>query len=311
MYKYLSTISLSLIFLNSCASSTNINKQKETITYQKQFNSIWNIVKSDPYKELPQNEVSYFSLSKDDKSQILEDAKRTIKSKEDILPYFDKLAHPNGICFKGTWNITKDNIYTGYFKKNSKALIIARASSALSNTKTEETRTFGFAGKIFPTTNPNKIINKNTANFFLIDDLGGTKINYYANTTLSNAPEISFNYEVLKNLFYALKLKDAFERADKNPNIRQVYEISELNETKNIKTPKYMKIKARYILNKNASDFRDELSISSKDLIFDIFVSEDKKNWNNIGNIILDESVVSESCDHRLHFSHPKYKSLD
>ena len=308
MYRLIITIPLSLLFLSSCASSTNINKQKETITYQKQFNSIWNIVRSDSYNKLPQDNVSYSSLSKDGKSQILKDAKRTLKSKEDILPYFDKLAHPNGICFKGTWNITVQNKYSGYFKKDSKALIIARASSALSNTKKGQIRTFGFAGKIFPTTNANEILKDNTANFFLIDDLGGTSEEYYTNTTLINTPEVSFNYEVFKNIFYALKVKSTFEKSDKNPNIRQVYEISQLKETREFIAPKYMKIKSKYILNKNAIDFRDELEIKNQKLIFDIFVSDNKKDWNNIGDIILDESVVSQSCDHRLHFSHPKYK---
>ena len=307
MYTLLITTFL-LLFLNSCASSTNINKQKETITYQKQFNSIWNVVKSDPYKNLPQNNTSYFALSKDGKSKILEDAKRTLKSKKDLLPYFDKLAHPNGICFKGTWNISTQNKYSGYFKKDSKALIIARASSALSNTKKGQIRTFGFAGKIFPTTNANEILKDNTANFFLIDDLGGTSEEYYTNTTLINTPEVSFNYEVFKNIFYALKVKSAFEKADKNPNIRQVYEISQLKENNEIITPKYMRIKSKYILNKNENDFREELKINSKNLIFNIFVSEDKKEWDNIGNIILDESISSQSCDHRLHFPHPKYK---
>jgi len=303
MYKLIIIISLSFI-LNSCASN-KIHPNK--IYYKKQFNSIWNIVESDPYKQLPNNKVSYFSLFKDDNSTILRDAKRTLNSQEDILPYFNKLAHPNGICFKGTWNILEDSIYSGYFKKNSKALIIARASSALSNTKKGEIRTFGFAGKLFPTTNPNKIIKK-TANFFLIDDLGGTKESYYSNTELINAPKVSFNIEILKNIFYALEVKNAFEKADKNPNIRQVYTISQLNEQNKVITPKYMKIKAINIFKKDKNDFRDELQINSKELIFNIFVSEDKMSWNKIGNIILNKSIRSVSCDHNLHFTHPKYK---
>jgi len=306
MYKLIIIIILIFTF-NSCASSTNISKKEKSISYQKQFNSIWNIIKSNPYKKLPQDKISYFSLQKDGNSTILKDARRTIKNKEDILPYFNKLVHPNGVCFKGIWNITKENNYSGYFKKDSKALIIARASSALSNTKKGQIRTFGFAGKIFPTINPNEIVKK-TANFFLIDDLGGTKEEYFSNSILTNSPKVSFNIEVIKNIFFALKVKNAFEKADKNPNIRQVYEISELNEDNIIRTPKYMKIKARYILNKDTKDFRDELKIINKDLIFDIFVSNDKKIWDNIGYIILSESVTSTSCDHNLHFSHPKYK---
>ena len=291
--------------LNSCASS-KLNKS-EKISYKKQFNSIWNIIESDPYDTLPQDKISYFKLFKDGNSTILKDAKRTLNSKEDILPYFDKLAHPNGICLKGLWEIKQDNIYSGYFKKGSKALIIARASSALSNTKKGQIRTFGFAGKLFATTNPNKVV-KQTANFFLIDDLGGTKEHYYTNTVLTNAPKISFNIEVFKNIFYALDLKDAFEKADKNPNIRQVYEISELEENKKIITPKYMQIKSSKIYDKNKDDFRDELKITTKNLIFNIYVSNDKESWENIGHIIFDKSITSISCDHRLHFSHPKYK---
>ena len=308
MYKIF-LISLIILF-TSCASKETIILKKVN-TNKKQFKHIWNVVKSDPYKTLPNNKTSYFSLYKDNKSQILKDAKRTLTSKKDLLPYFNKLAHPNGICFKGTWNINKQNPYSGYFKLNTKALIIARASSALSNTKNNQIRTLGFAGKIFPTSNQNEIYKQNTANFFLIDDLGGTIIKKYTDSYLSNTPNISFNYEVFKNIFYALELKSAFEKADKKPNIRQVYEISQLKEKNKIITPKYMQIKAANEINNNKADFRDELSITNKDLVFNIYVANKiinkKKNWERIGNIILNESVVSESCDHRLHFSHPKY----
>ena len=307
MYKIIITTIL-VLTLSSCASNEILPKNQENnISYKKQFNSIWNIIKSDPYDKLPQYKISYSSLEKDKNNTIFDDAKRTLNSKEDILPYFNKLVHPNGICLKGTWSITKENNYSGYFKKGSTALIIARASSALSNTKKAQIRTFGFAGKLFATTNPNEVVNQ-TANFFLIDDLGGTKELYYTNTQLTNAPKVSFNFEVLKNIFYALKIKNAFEKADKNPNIRQIYEISELDENKKINTPKFMKIKASKIFNKEENDFRDELKIRNKNLIFDIYVSNDKKSWQKIGVINFDQSITSISCDHRLHFSHPKYK---
>ncbi|WP_297440172.1 hypothetical protein [Sulfurimonas sp.] len=122
---------------------------------------------------------------------------------------------------------------------------------------------------------------------------------------------------VLKNLLYGLKISSAFAKADKNPGIRQLYEIFELGEKKSahIITPKWMKIEAKPGQTVERDDFRDELGIDGKEkLVFIVFVasiknSEGKKEWQRIGTITLDASVVSTSCDHRLHFHHPKYRS--
>ena len=60
-------------------------------------------------------------------------------------------------------------------------------------------------------------------------------------------------------------------------------------------------------------DFRDELKINNDEkLIFNISVAsketENKKDWQQIGTITLDTSVISNSCDKRLHFHHPKFR---
>jgi hypothetical protein len=277
------------------------------------FSDIWTVLKSDPYSQLPQTKISYFKLSNSKENLILKNAIRTLNNHADILEPFEKLAHPNGICFSGIWKIDTPNIYSGYFKNSSKALIIARASTALSNTTNNSTRAFGFAGKIFPTTNPNQISKPASANFFLIDDLGGTNAKYYRNVSLTNEPKISITYEVIKNMFYAMKLSSTFKEADKNPTIRQVYEISNLGNDENIITPKWMKIKISKAEKIKTKDFRDELKIQKgKHLIFDIFVANKilntKKQWQKIGNINFDTSVISKSCDQRLHFHHAKWK---
>ncbi len=281
------------------------------------FQDVWTQIASDPLTILPQDKVSWRKLVSWRKNIILEDAERTLEEHTDILKPFDKLAHPNGICLKGFWEIHKENRYSGYFKNHSKALIIVRASSALSNTHRGEIRSFGFAGKIFPTIDPHKINQENTANFFLIDDLGGTDTAHYTDVTLTNEPTASINSEVLKNVLYALKLANAFAKSDENPGIRQLYEISELGEKNraNIITPKWMKVEAKVGQTVDAEDFRDELRIAPhKKLIFYISVvseedSQGKKEWQTIGTITFDTSVVSTSCDHRLHFHHPKWRS--
>ena len=306
---------LTLLFLSACAANTPAVKKKYDLINTNRFKTVWDQIKSDPVDKLPQVKVSYGKLVTHGKNNILADANRTLNSDADILPYFEKLAHPNGICFKGIWSVTAPNKYSGYFKTGTKALIIVRASSALSNTKSGQLRSFGFAGKIFPTMDPSKTNLENTANFFLIDDLGGTKARHYTDVTLTNSPPASITGEVVKNLLYALKLARTFSKSDKNPKIRQLYEISQLSEKKKktVITPKWMKVKAISEQTVDKTDFRDELSINNNKLVFKLSVASKVKNgnkdWLDIGLITLDSSVISSSCDHRLHFHHPKWRS--
>ena len=245
----------------------------------------------------------------------MSDAKRTLRDRRDIIEPFDKLAHPNGVCLKGIWEIHKANPYSGYFQQHARALIIARASTALSKTKRGDIRAFGFAGKLFPTTNTTKRNQEHTANFFAIDDLGGTDALHYTDVDMTNEPSVTTTSEVLKNILYALKIAKAFATADDHSGIRQLYEISELGEKNksNIITPQWIKISAKHGQSVDAQDFRDEFVLTKgKKIIFDIAVAskerDNKKEWQTIGTITFDASVISNTCDHRLHFHHPVWR---
>jgi len=195
--------------------------------------------------------------------------------------------------------------------------MIARSSVAMSETVKGKYRAFGLAGKLYPTDKANDSRKLKTANFFLVDDLGGTLAEHYTDVGMSNEPAVSKTSAVFKNLMYVLKLARAFGAADSNPNVRQVYEISELGE-KNIGqvlTPRWMKMGAVKGQTLNMEDFRDELTLKNRgsDLIFNISVadsenSEGVRNWKKIGQVTFTESTVSDSCDHRLHFHHPRWK---
>jgi len=277
--------------------------------------SVWEQVSSDEY-QLPKNKISLVSLGGWIKSKIKNSAKRTLADGSDLLPQFRKLAHPNGVCLLGTWKISKENPYSGYFKNGSVAKIIARASTAMSNTKAGDYRGFGMAGKLYPTTDKFHENKLKTGNFFVADDLGGTKAKHYTDVELINEPAVSKNPSFFSHLLYALKLASTFGKADSNPGIRQVYQISELGESsKNIITPKWINIRAVKGQTVNEADFRNELNVSNykNDLKFEILVASTAtkgvKNWISIGQINFNESVVSNSCDHRLHFNHPKWKN--
>jgi hypothetical protein len=107
----------------------------------------------------------------------------------------------------------------------------------------------------------------------------------------------------------------AFSSADRNPTVRQVYEVAELGmaDPSGSHTPDYLMVQAAPGQRVDAADFRDELSLANRGgrLRFDIFVAGNEKElWNRIGYIEFTQDVVSETCDHRLHFHHPRWRPI-
>ena len=279
------------------------------------FDDVWSEIEAKPYAEFTETKVtlkSFYGYAKE--NLLAKSAMRTVSDREDILPYFTKLLHPNGICLRGRWKITEETDYSGYFKKNSEALIISRASTTISNTDRGSFRGFGLAGKIFPTMNPSEKVK--TANFFQIDNLIGTYAKRYSDVTMTNEPELlpPVSLGVLSLARIGVAVSKSLSSADDNPGLRQVYSISELGEKNldKIKTPKYLStsVDTRQIKS-NGKDFRDELQEHldlNGEIRFLVKVSEDKINWKTIGYISFDELISSQACDHRLHFHHHKLK---
>jgi len=127
---------------------------------------------------------------------------------------------------------------------------------------------------------------------------------------------VSFTSSVFSALAYGLKVASAFSDADTNSGIRQLYELSYLGEENNtaVITPKWMKIMAQEGEGVfGVEDFREEFFLEQNQTIsFTISVSsveiQGQKQWQEIGTITFDNSITSYSCDHRLHFHHPKWR---
>ncbi len=278
------------------------------------FVNVWNEVKSNPYRTLPQERVSVAKFFSWGTNLLEQSAKRTIATDDDVLPRFNKLVHPNGICLRGTWNMTETSPYTGYFEQGRQGVIIARASTALSGTTRSTYRGFGMAVKLFPTSNPAHAVPLKTANFFVIDDLGGTDIANYLDAQMTNEPNTSIRFSSILIAPIAAAATAAFTAADKNPGIRQLYPVAELGLApgRTAVSPKYLKVVgAASEKRQDKTDFRDELKVSLYGgyLDFDVLVSEAKTGpFTRIGYLQFTESVTSDSCDHRLHFHHPKFR---
>lgn len=280
------------------------------------FSEVWDKVKSDPYAVLPHYKVDPlnfgFLLSK-----LKAAARRTVTNQHDLKPNEQKLVHANGICFKGTWNITVPTNYTGYFAQgekgeNKRGLIIARASSASSSTDSGDLRPLGIAGKIFPTEDEKDPQAYKTANFFTIDDLGGTRNKHFTDSTYTNEPPVTATgiQAIALNV-----IASVFRAADNgsNPGKRQVYEIAQLGlkDKGATRSPKWMNLKFEDGQTFNAKDFRDELRLKNHGgkLRIGIYVSDKSnkdKDMKKIGFIELTEDELSVSCDQGLAFHHPE-----
>ncbi len=281
------------------------------------FREVRDLMFSDPYETLPQNVVTLGSFYKGIKNKLFKAAQRALDDSSDTGPYFQRLIHPNGIALAGTWQIKEDSPYSGYFKKGSKGLIIVRSSVVLSKTKQGQNRGFAFAGKIFPTMDPDERVK--TADFFTIDVLLGTKARYFTDVSLTNEVPPGFNLDIIRLFGIIISSIGTLVRADFNAFYRPTYPVAELGlaEGEESNAPKWMMIKAWSGNRKvDRADFRDELRVENyKDgeLFFNISVASKKllsggRDWQYIGYIKLTESVTSESCDHRLVFQHPKLK---
>jgi hypothetical protein len=286
------------------------------------FDQVWDQVASDPYAELPHAKVTLASFYGFLVDHLLAASRRTLADHRDLLPYFQKLLHPNGICFAGEWQITEANPYTGYFRPGSRGLIVVRASTALTETERGQYRAFGFAGKIFPTLDPDRVVK--TANFFTIENLGGTLRDYFLDAENTNdIINVAPTPVVVANAGVAAAVTADFNLADPHFDptlvaLRQLYPIAELGERdpSAARAPTWMMITGsadvpRYL----ADDFRDELRVANYPggLRFDILVSDQgtrvgPKVWTRIGTITLAEDALSASCDHRLHFTHPRMR---
>jgi len=278
------------------------------------FREVRDQVFSDPYGELPTYEVTLGSIYPGVPNALLQACRKALTDENDIVPYFQRLVHPLGIALTGTWKIKQDNPYSGFFKNGSEALIVVRASVLLFETDQGQERGFAFAGKLFPTMDPDERVK--TADFFTIDVLAGTKAQYFTEVELTNNPPFGFNAYVVRIFWIVIASFSSLIIADINPAYRQVYPISELGltEGEKAKTPRWIMVKAWPGSGRvDRKDFRNELRVENyKDnkLIFEIHVAskeiDGERDWTYIGDIELVESVTSASCDHRLKFRHPK-----
>jgi hypothetical protein len=245
-----------------------------------------------------------------------------------------RIIAPNGICVLGTWEITEDNPYTGYFAKGSKGLTIGRFSNDGNETRRGQRRSISLGMKIYPTTDAGHTEPLIPASVIVQEDLGGMWTDYMNDAELVNVPSV---HVYRRGIYLLIMLRAAvtFARLDKVTDSRQAYQVAELGKPADVPTnaPEHMLLKmapGQRRIEGRALDFRDEIyaHIFNRDdthptgaMEFDISVSSygRKKgidgisritvdDWQRIGRLRFTEAVASYNGDHVIQFHHPGWR---
>ena len=247
---------------------------------------------------------------------------------------FRRLVHPNGICLTGVWEITADTAYSGYFRKGSRGLIVGRYSTCCTEPRRGHSRSLSLVGKIFPTMDANHLEPLRPAHFFTQQDIGGDTTDYINDVELRNAPNTT-SWRRGSGLPILIITGIVFRLVDKNPSIRQLYQIAELQKAPDQKTaaPTFLRLVVaadQPRIDGENLDFRDEIMAQIYDrgdaapkraLVFNIETTDEGethglpaferrtfRNWRQIGRITFNSAVISYNGDFVIHFHHPAWR---
>lgn len=245
-----------------------------------------------------------------------------------------RIIAPNGICVLGTWEITEDNPYTGYYTKGSKGIAIGRFSSDGNETKRGQRRSISLGLKVYPTTDPEHVEPLVPASLIVQENLGGMWTDYMNDAELVNAPSVHAHR---RGIYILIMIRAAiiFPQLDKVGDSRQVFEMAELGKPPEVNTnaPEHLLIKMapdQRRMEGRELDFRDEIyghifnpgdAEPSGAMEFDISVSSygrrlgirglsrvEVEDWQRIGRLRFTEAVASYNGDHVIHFHHPGWR---
>jgi len=230
---------------------------------------------------------------------------RAVDSSADLrwgsdLRGYRRLLHPNGICLTGTWSISEETGYSGYFRKGSRALALARYSTCCRQTRRGRVRSLSMVGKLFPTVEREHTAPLRTANFITQQDIGGDYTDYINDAELRNAPDTTiwrrgFGAPIL------LVTGILFGIVDRKPCIRQLYPIAELAKpsAEPTRAPTFMRFRV---------DNRQPRIPGRRNARAPGGERRTFRNWRKIGTLAFDEAVASYNGDFVIHFTHPTWR---
>lgn len=294
---------------------------------------------------LPEYRVSLWSLLTGvlpfgRRHQFRAAADRTVDSGTDLRwgidgKGFRRLLHPNGVCLTGEWEITEPTEYTGYFRRGSRGLTIGRYSVG-GPARRGRARSMALVAKIYPTTDPDDPDRAWPAGLITQQDFGGEWQDFINDVELRNAPDTHGWRRGLYDLLQLTTTGITFKLANREPTIRQLYEIAELGKPPGepTRSPEFLRLlvdEGQRRIEGGDLDFRDEVMAQiydrgdpdpKREIVFHVEVSDDGetrglgiyerrtiRDWKRIGRLTYREAVVSYNGDFVVHFHHPGWRT--
>jgi hypothetical protein len=250
----------------------------------------------------------------------------------------EKPIHPMGVGLTGKL-VMKPTRWSGLFR-GGEYLVAARASISQGNPfkiqadGRAQLRSTAMAVKVFGTP-ADRGLDVRTANAVFQNNLNGLlgsngePLNYLESTQ-TNQPGIDFSkvnqayqWETLLGVAYGsvMNRKDHMSKVPFiNPQIRPVHSWSEFSETdpRTVKTPTWVMLKPVLTnMPLNESDFRLEITKTLErdgQLKYELFAADQqdsrgKIQWESVGSMIFDHSILSEGVDKNLLFPHDSLNS--
>jgi hypothetical protein len=272
--------------------------------------------------------------------QFTRDSERTLDSHADLRwgadgKGFRRLVHPNGVCLLGRWIIDQENSFSGCFRAGSEALVVARYSTCCTETRRGHNRSLSLVAKLYPTTDSGHVEPLQTASLFTQEDIGGSDTPYLNDVELLNAPNVTLSRRGIgAPVLVVVGL--VFQRVDREPTVRQLYQIAELGKAPGEPTraPEFLRllvVPEQPRIQGPALDFRDEVMaqifdagdpVPKRTLTFSIEVTDEGetqgnaarlrrtfRSWRRIGSLVFDNAVVSRNGDCVVHFNHPTWRT--
>lgn len=297
------------------------------------YNEVRDEVFQNPLTELPAIEgISTGAVARaffTHTGEIVRRSRATFIERDDFRESRPKLLHPRGVCTEATWKITEDSEATGLFAKGTELPAIVRFSSGTSDSeyipKSQNApgRIFGFAVKLFPTQDLDQEVE--TQNIQTLDTYGFDRTYRKRFFHEDTGEAVTFtNVAPAKSTFGKL-LATFFDRFDLSNFVRPVHPLALIDRhqesVENPKIPYEIHFVANFKARKDhvPTDFRADLMTHPGELSMDIIIRsfEPKKLRRGryaaiknidkkIGVLKIHERVISESCDFKIHFHHPK-----
>lgn len=301
--------------------------------FARSFNEVRDEIFMSPLTELPPIEgispgavaQAFFTHT----GEIVRRSRATFIERDDFREPRPKLLHPRGVCTDATWKITESSEATGVFAKGTELPAIVRFSSGTSDSeyvadlKKAPGRIFGFAAKIFPTQDLDEDVE--TLNVQTLDTYGFDRTMRKRFFHEDNGEAVTFTNVAPAKSTFGKVLATFFDRFDLSNFVRPVYPLAMIDANQqqviNPKIPYEIHFVADFKAREDQvpTDFRSDLMTHPGELSMDIIIRSfepekrrrgrfapikniDKK----IGVLILHDRVISDSCDLKLHFHHPK-----